>query len=50
MGHLRDNSECLTLVAQQGLTLKSKLKNREIGIERTSYSDKPNSTELSPVP
>ena len=50
MGHLRDNSECLTLVAQQGLTLKNKLKNFEIGIERTSYSDKPNSTELRPIP
>ena len=50
MGHLRYNSECLTLVAQQGLTLKNKLKNFEIGIERTSYSDKPNSTELRPIP
>ena len=49
MGHLRDNSECLNLVAQQGLTLK-KLRNREVGIELTSYSDKPDTTELRPVP
>ena len=39
LGHLRDNTQCLTLAAEEDLAIEGKLGNSEVGAERTPNND-----------